>query len=207
MPTTRSQAARQRGQPVAVDPPSILTVIDIIGKVTRLARGMHFVAATIEDLFQRRVGFCDAIQASGSRSVVTARRLRYFHEARWGAKEDDDGMNVRRIDYGAESDDDEDYAEEIEHEVEWAFDEDYSVLRAVEIVTEFEETILNLLEERTTAMRNLRDPDGAAFLEPLATQCRASIEKWERVKEGLEVCDEEGGEAFMDMALAKDWLK
>ena len=198
MPRTRSQAAQDASQ--IVDPPTNITLVDVAKRMVRIARAIHFVAATIEDCEPARTGFIDAIQQSGSRSTVVARRIRNFHEERWREAK-------RTIDYGADDDNDKEGEEDVEHEVEAAFDQDYSLEKAVSIVTDFEARAVGMIGDRRDAMKNLRDPDGAEFLEEIMDKYYDSIAKWDRVRDALRVCADQGGEACIDMTLRRNWWK
>ena len=124
MPRTRSQTAADREEAMTLnisDPETNLTLIDTSRRIVKIARAIHFIAATMEDTDHSKTGFIDAIQQSGSRSVVVARKLRQFHDQRFG-KNDGDGTA------GTNNDDDEDDEEEdedTEEQVEERFDEDF----------------------------------------------------------------------------------
>ena len=202
MPRTRSQTAE--GANEIVDPQTNITLIDVARRIVRIARAIHFVAATVEDSEPARTGFIDALQQSGSRSTIVARKIRNFHEERWREAKQKD---TRRIDYGADDDSDEDDEEDVEHEVEAAFDQDYSLEKAVSIATDFEAKAVGIIGDRRDAMEKLRDPDGAKFLGEIMDQYYGSIAKWDRVRDALRVCADQGGEACIDMTLRRNWWK
>ena len=202
MPRTRSQTAE--GADRIIDPPTNITLTDVARRIVRFARAIHFVAATIEDSEPARTGFIDAIQQSGSRSTIVARKIRNFHEERWRESE---RKATKKIDYGADDDSDEEREEDVEHQVEAAFDQDYSLEKAVSIATDFEAKAVGIIGDRRDAMEKLRDPEGAKFLEQFMDQYHKSIAKWDRVKDALRVCAEQGGEACLDMTLRRNWWK
>ena len=210
MPKTRSQSAAEGGgsDHQVIDPPTNITMIDIVKRVVRWARALHFVAATVEDTDSTKTGFIDKLQQAGSRAVVVARKMRNFHEERWREGRVAGPGDPQKLPYGGEDDDDEDDdEEEVEAEVEAAFDQDFSLERAVAIAIDFEARIVALIDERREAMLALRDPEGADFLAKFVEQYNDSIGKWDRIGQALNVSADEGGDAAIDMIVRRNWLR
>ena len=211
MPKTRSQslaAERRQGQAAIVDPPTNITTIDLAKRVVRWARALHFVAATMEDIDSTKIGLIDRLQQAGSNAVVTARKLRNFHDDRWRESEEKRHGRPRQILYGGEDDDDSSGDEDdVEADIEAQFDQAYTMERAVSIAINIEVKIVTAIGERREAMIRLRDPDGASFLAHFIDKLHDSIAKWERVETTLTVCQYEGGDAAIDMVLRRNWLK
>ena len=207
MPRTRSQTAagRRIASVEIVDPMTNLTLSDLAKKMVTVARSIHLVAATIEDVDPTKIGFIDAVQRSGSNAVVVARKIRLFHEERWSEKVPKQSNNDEESE--EDEDDEDDEEDDIEANVEREFDEDFSLLKAAEITTRLEATAVGLIDDRRVEMERFRDPDGESFLRQFIEQYHQSIAEWDRVKETLRVCVEHGGETAIDMILRRRWLK